>query len=290
MQAVFIDFTKAFDTVSREELWLVLRRFGCTEKVINLIKALHNGMQAKVVQGSEASDQLAVTNDVKQGCVLAPTLFSLFLTAMPDVAFRNVKEGIYIQTRSGVSHLKSKTCTTKHLVRKMLFADDNALVAQGASKMQLLVDRFARAAAQFSPKINIRKTECLYQPVKLLQSQPEPEVITINQEPLVLATSFTYLGSTVSSNAKLEEELRNRLGKANKAFGNLCQRLWNNRHVSIRAKCKVYRVVVLSTLLSAAEVWTIYRTEVKKLHANIMRQLRELWILNGMARSTMMKS
>ena len=45
----------AFDTVSRERLWLVLNRFGCTEKVINLIKALHNGMQAKVVQYSEAS-------------------------------------------------------------------------------------------------------------------------------------------------------------------------------------------------------------------------------------------
>ena len=89
-------------------------------------------------------------------------------------------------------------------------------------------------------------------PAKLLQSQSEG--ITINQEPLVQATNFTYLGSTVSSNAKLEKELQNRLGKASKAFGNLRQRLWNNRHVSIRAKCKVYRAVVLSTLLYGAEV------------------------------------
>ena len=67
----------------------------------------------------------------------------------------------------------------------MLFANDSALVAHGVSEMQLLVDRFARAAAQFSLKINIKKTECLYQPVKLLQSRPELEVITVNQEPLV---------------------------------------------------------------------------------------------------------
>ena len=127
----------------------------------------------------------------------------------------------------------------------MLSADDSALV-------QLLVDRFYRAADQFSLKINIKKTECLYQPVKLLQSQPEPEVITINQEPLVHATNLTYLGSTVSSNAKLEKELRNRLGQASKAFGNLRQ-----KHVFIRAKCKAYRAVVLSTLLYEAEIWTI---------------------------------
>ena len=38
MYAVFIDFTKAFDTVSREGLWCVLKKYGVTDKVINLIK------------------------------------------------------------------------------------------------------------------------------------------------------------------------------------------------------------------------------------------------------------
>ena len=75
---------------------MVLRRFGCTEKVINLIKALHNQMQAKVAQGSKASDQFAVTKGVKQGCKIASTLFFLYLTSVLNVAFWNVKEGIYI--------------------------------------------------------------------------------------------------------------------------------------------------------------------------------------------------
>ena len=37
LYAVFNDFTKAFVTVSREGLWIVLRKFGCTQKVINII-------------------------------------------------------------------------------------------------------------------------------------------------------------------------------------------------------------------------------------------------------------
>ena len=69
MYVVFIDFTKAFDTVSRDGLWCVLRRFGCTTKVINLIRALHDGMEAKVVQGKDVSKRFTVTNGVKQGCV-----------------------------------------------------------------------------------------------------------------------------------------------------------------------------------------------------------------------------
>jgi exonuclease III len=79
---VFIDFTKAFDTVSREGLWSVLQKVGCTNKVNNLIRALHDGMQAQVVQGKDTSKGFAVTNGVKQGCVLAPTLFSMYLAAM----------------------------------------------------------------------------------------------------------------------------------------------------------------------------------------------------------------
>ena len=85
MYAVFIDFIKVFDIVSREELCLVLKKFGCTQNVINLIKTLCNGMQANVVQGNEVLDQFAVTNCLKQGCVLASTLLSLCLTALLHV-------------------------------------------------------------------------------------------------------------------------------------------------------------------------------------------------------------
>jgi hypothetical protein len=94
--------------------------------------------------------------------------------------------------------------------------------------------------------------------------------------PLVQTTDFTYLGSTVSSSSKIEKELRIRTGKASAAYGKLQERLWNNRHVSIEVKCRVYRAVVLSTLLYGAETWTIYRTQVKKLHAFMMRQLRDI--------------
>jgi len=166
LYAVFIDFSKAFDTVSREGLWKVLKKFGCTEKIVNLIRSLHDGMQAQVVQSQLTSHEFPVINGVKQGCVLAPALFSLYLSAMLEVAFKDVREGVYIQTRPNadlfkLSQFKSKTRTTKCLVREMLFADDSALVAHSAEDMQLLVDRFARAATQFSLKINIKKTECM---------------------------------------------------------------------------------------------------------------------------------
>ena len=50
-------------------------------------------------QQGEVSDTFAIANGVKQGCVLAPTLFSIFLSAMLEEAFKDMGDGIYIQSR-----------------------------------------------------------------------------------------------------------------------------------------------------------------------------------------------
>jgi hypothetical protein len=158
----------------------------------------------------------------------------------------------------------------------MLFADDSAIVAHNAQDMQTLVDKFSKTAKQFSLKINISKTECMYQPVKLFSTPPPPTPITIDGEDLVQCKNFVYLGSTISDNASLESEITYRLGKASTAFGKLQHRLWNNTHVSARVKGKVYRAIVMSSLLYGAETWTIYRTQAKRLHAYMMRHLRQI--------------
>ena len=48
----------------------------------------------------------------------------------------------------------------------------------------------------------------------------------------------------------------------------------------MRVKDKIYRAVVLSTLLYGAVAWTVYRRQVKKLHAFMMRHLRSIKVTN----------
>ena len=110
---VFVDFSKAFDTVGRRGLWQLLRKCGRPEKFTTMIEALYTGMMANVSVGGEVSEPFSVTNGVKQGCVLAPTLFSIFLSAMLDEAFRDMEDGIHIQSRQSadlfnVAHFKAK--------------------------------------------------------------------------------------------------------------------------------------------------------------------------------------
>ena len=113
---VFVDFTKAFDTVSRTGLWQLLRKYGCSEMFTTLIESIHTGMMVNVMKGVNVSDTIAKTNGVKQGCLLAPTLFSIFLTAMLEEAFIDMGDGVYIHSRQNAD-LRAKTDTTNILVR-----------------------------------------------------------------------------------------------------------------------------------------------------------------------------
>ena len=78
----FVDLTKSVDTVSHEGLWKIMAKFGCPTKFIAMVRQFHDGMFARVQNDGEFSDPFPVTNGVKQGCVLASTLFSLMFFAM----------------------------------------------------------------------------------------------------------------------------------------------------------------------------------------------------------------
>ena len=281
---VFVDFSKAFDTVGRTGLWQLLKKYGCPEKFTTMIEAQHTGMMANVSVGGEVSESFRVTNEVKQGCVLAPRSFqssyqqcSTMLSETWGMASRQSADLF------NVAHFRAKTNITRILMRELLFADDSALVAHSAEEMQQIVDAFSNASMKFGLKINVKKTEVLYQPNS---TRTREEDIMVDGNKLSSVMEFTYLGSTMSSDGCIDDEIQRRMAKASASFGRLRQRLWNNHHVSMRVKGNIYRALVLSILLYGAEAGTVYRRQVKKLHAFMMRHLRSIMSITWMDKMT----
>ena len=92
----FVDLTKALDTVSRDGLWKIIK-IGYPPRFIAMVRQLHDGMQARVQNDGEFSELFEVTNGVKQGCVMAPTLFSMMFSAMLMDAFQDSDTGFPIR-------------------------------------------------------------------------------------------------------------------------------------------------------------------------------------------------
>ena len=66
---------------------------------------------------------------------------------------------------------------------------------------------------------------------------------------LQVVDKFTYLGSTLSRVVHIDDEVNARIAKASAAFGRLRGNIWDRSGIRLDTKLKVYRSVVLPTLI-----------------------------------------
>ena len=116
----------------------------------------------------EFSDSFPVINGVKQGCVLAPTLFSMMFSAMLTAAFQDSDNGIPIRYRFdgklfNLRRLQAKSKVQTEVLDEFLFADDMAKGAPTEEKMHKGVDQVTDPCDSCVLTISIQKTEVHWQ-------------------------------------------------------------------------------------------------------------------------------
>lgn len=275
---VFYDLEKAFDRVPRAAMWRVLKRFGCPDNYISLVRALHENTSGRVLHQGKLSEEFEITCGLKQGCVLAPTLFALYLAAMMhEIPSDNPGVDIRYRLDSGLFNLakfRSKQLTTIKTVTELQYADDNAAFCHSADDLQRSVNNFTAAYQRFGMSVNIQKTKVLAQPAPRT-ALPEFD-ITISGTSLKKVDQFSYLGSLLTSKCNSEKDIEHRVAAAHIAYGKLCRRVFDNKDLTRRTKLMVYEAVVVSTLLYGCETWTLYRRDLKKLECFHQQKLRSM--------------
>ena len=153
---------------------------------------------------------------------------------------------------------------------KALFGDDCALVAHRESDLQIIVNKFAEASRLFGLIISLGKTEVLFQPAPA--SVAHQPAISIDGIQLKTVDDFKYL-CVISSDGSLDKEISARICKTSQALGRLKTHVLSQHNIMQSMKLKVYRVVVLTSLLNGCETWTLYRRHLKQLERLHMRSL-----------------
>ena len=138
--------------------------------MVQIIKPFHEGMAGAVRIAGDTGEPFTINHGVKQGCVLTPTLFSLYLAAVLESMCTNLNSGVFIKTRTdgklfNLARLRASAKAREICVRELFFADDSALVATNPTVIQEIADRLSCTARHFGMKINVSKTGLLYQPV-----------------------------------------------------------------------------------------------------------------------------
>jgi hypothetical protein len=87
--------------------------------------------------------------------------------------------------------------------------------------------------------------------------------------------TFTYLGSCINKNGKIQNKINERIRKASN-FHHLVKGLIRNRDISNKCKIDIYKVYLKKILLHGAESWTCTKREESKIQAMKMKFLREI--------------
>ena len=168
LYTAFIDLTKAFDLVSTEGLFAILSKIGCLSSVFNIMKSFHTNTKATVHYDGKVSESFTIKSEVKQGCVLAQTIFGIFYYILLKRAFCSPTVRVKLHTRSdrlifNPARLKAKPNVKNITVQDLLFVDNAALVAHSAQDLQTKLNHFSTACSDFGLTISLKNTKVLSQ-------------------------------------------------------------------------------------------------------------------------------
>ena len=174
----FVDLEKAFDSVAREMVMATLRWMGVPEAEVRMVEGTCEKTTARAVVGEGASEEFEVKSELRQGSMLSPLLFIAVLD------------------------LISRKTVVKDAMKKLLYADGLALVANGKQELQETLEAWNGLLTRHALKINVEKTEVLN-----IGHQREELDLELEGKKLTQGDSFVYLGGEVCGDGKAEREI-----------------------------------------------------------------------------------
>jgi hypothetical protein len=166
MFASFIDFKKVFDCISQDLLWNKLEtKFCLSGNMLLAIKTLYEDVRCSVSVNQALTDWFNVNSGVKQGCILSPTLFAMFVD--------DLVQKINPKQLGG----NCQTCSLSTL----LYADDIVLIAPSAKKLQQLINVVAEWCSTWGINLNRRKTNVVHFHKKLRSKSRSSVRFTYNE-------------------------------------------------------------------------------------------------------------
>ena len=132
---VFMDLEKAYDTIDRHGIWQMLRVYGVGGKLLKAVQSFYVESRACVRVGNDMSEWFLVNVGLRQGCVMSPWLFNVYLDGVVrEVNGKVLRKGLELLSANG----------GRFEINQLLFADHTALVADSEEKLCRLVIEFGR--------------------------------------------------------------------------------------------------------------------------------------------------
>ena len=235
LHACFIDYKKAYDSVWRKGLLYKLLKQNIRGLLYHQIKSMYDDVSMCVKQNGYVSDFFRSDRGVKQGDVLSPILFNLFINDVND-QFDDSCVPVSLNNRK-------LSC--------LLYADDLIILSESKEGMENCLERLNKFCSKWKLEINIDKSKAMV----LNQRGSKPKgSLRIGNAHLDYVTSYTYLGMEISSNGAFTSCKQTLAAKGKKAMNRL-KSVISGTNIKKSLALKMFDQLVLPVLMYGGEVW-----------------------------------
>ncbi len=212
----FLDASKAFDRLNHWSLFAKLIKRKVHFHVICLIMYWYCNQTFRVAWGGLTSECFTVSNGVRQGGILSPILFNIYMDDL-SVVLNNSKLGCRING-TAVNHL--------------MYADDTCLIASSPTALQNLLNICSDFAYVNSVVFNEGKTKLMCYKPKSLANLRVPEIF-VNGKSISVVNEHKYLGILLQDNQSDESDMKRQV-KATYTRGNMLASRFKNCSADVK--------------------------------------------------------
>ncbi len=238
LYACFIDFKKAFDTVWHDALFLQLRRAGIGGPFYNILKGMYKKTRSAVKYDSHASEEFEVHRGVRQGDVLSPLLFNLFVNDLIPI-------------------LHEEDCAPPKLINSnvgcLLYADDLVILSTSPIGLQNSIDKLSTYCSKWKLEINLSKSKVMNMN---RTGKKKCYNFSFKNRTMESVTSYTYLGIVLTNNGSFKAAQNNLHEKALRALFKLKSML-SGTTIGAHASLKLFDSLVKPVALYGSELWGV---------------------------------
>ena len=232
---VFVDFKKTFDRVWHAALWSTMKLYNINANLIKVIENLYSKATSAVYYNGSVREWFRTTAGVRQGCLLSPTLFNIFLERIMTDALEHFEGSVSIGGRT---------------ITNLRFADDIDAIAGKEEELVKLVNYLDTASTTYGMEISAEKTKLMTNNTKGISLD-----IRIGGQKLETVQSFKYLGSVVTDEGS-KQEILSRIAQTIGALTKL-KTIWKDKNIALSSEIRLMRSLVISNFLYACETWTL---------------------------------
>ena len=233
----FIDFSKAFDSIDRNLMLYKLLVNGVDGNFYNAIKSLYAGTISQLRINSHLTDIFTVTNGVRQGDTISPTLFNLYTNDLVD-ELNALKCGVDIDGRC---------------VSILLYADDVVIMSDSEDKLQKMINCVYSWCRRWRLCVNLAKTNVVHFRAKRRKLSQYKFYYGTNVIDYVC--KYKYLGVVFHEHMDFIECANYLADAAGRALGAVISKFRKLKNIRFLTFTKLFNAMVIPVMDYSAGVW-----------------------------------